>query len=65
MKVQNIKTLTHANRFCEGTINDFETGISTKAETMAALGEYTAHLMGLFWENAKARIKANPSLLLD
>ena len=52
MDVKKIMTLEDANRYVEGCINDFESGISTKGETMSLLGEYTGRLMELFWENS-------------
>lgn len=52
MKVENIQTANDAQRYLQGVINDFETGSSTKEETMGLLGEYTGHIMGLFWRNA-------------
>lgn len=63
MKVENIRTLSEANRYVEGCINDLVEGISTKEETMKLLGLYTARLMELFWENAKNKIRKNPELL--
>ncbi len=59
MKVENIKTIDDAQNYVEGCINNYESGISTKSETLSLLGEYTARLMELFAEN----VKANPSLL--
>lgn len=65
MKVEDIKAIEDANRYVEGCINDFEQGISTKDETIGYLGQYTARLMELFWENAKKKIRENPSLLTE
>ena len=59
MKLQNVKTLDEAKYYVEGVINDFESGISTKEETLGYLGQYTAHLMDLFGKN----VIANPRLL--
>lgn len=56
MKVANIRTFEQALNFVEGCINDFEAGISTKEETLNLMGEYTARLMELFWEQSKKRI---------
>lgn len=64
-KICAIDTAKEAQHIVEGIINDFESGISTKSETMKSLGEYTARLMDLFWRNAKEKIKANPELLTD
>ena len=53
MKAEDIKTLNDATDFVEGVINDFEHGISSKAETLKSLGEYTGALMQLFLKNYK------------
>lgn len=63
MDVKEIMTINDANRFVEGCINDFEAGLSTKAETMSHIGKYTGRIMEIFWENAKKRIRENPELL--
>jgi len=63
MKIQDVKSIQQANRFVEGTINDFENGIATKDETMVLMGEYTNHLMDMFWREAIILIKANPEVL--
>ena len=47
MKVEDIKTIADMQRYCEGCINDFEAGVSTKEETMKAFEEYTFHLIEL------------------
>lgn len=41
MKVKNIKTISDAQRYCEGLANDFETGIIDKGEFMIGLRDYT------------------------
>jgi hypothetical protein len=48
MKAEEINTLDDAERFCEGCLNDFELGISTKSETMKELARYTGRLNELF-----------------
>lgn len=63
LDVNKIESFQDAQYYVEGIINDFESGISTKGETMQYLGEYTARLMVLFWENAKKKIKEDPTLL--
>jgi len=63
MKADDINTVSDAENFCEGLLNDFELGISDKATTMKQLARYTHRLQELFWENAKKKIKANPELL--
>lgn len=65
MEVSKIETLSDAERYVEGVLNDFESGISDKKETMRLMGEYTGRLMELFWENSKKKIRANPELLND
>ncbi len=60
-----LETAEDASRMAEGIINDFEGGISDKRETMRLLGEYTARIMHVFYDNAKRKFKENPSLLND
>ena len=62
-KICGINTSQEARLIVEGIINDFESGLSTKKETLGLLGEYTARLMELFWVNAIDKIKSNPELL--
>ncbi len=62
-KICTIDTEKEAQHIVEGIINDFESGVSTKSETMGLLGEYTGRIMHIFWVNAKQKIKANPKLL--
>jgi hypothetical protein len=62
-KICGVDTSKEAQHIVEGIINDFEAGLSTKSETMYALGEYTARLMEIFWKNAKARFNEKPELL--
>lgn len=52
MKPQDIKTISDAQNYCEGVLNDFESGICTKSEALAFLGEYTVALHNLFVKNA-------------
>lgn len=63
LKVKQVSTLNDAANFVEGTINDFEAGISTKQETIDALAKFTGRLMEVFWKGAKAKIRENPELL--
>ena len=51
MNAKKIRTIEDAERFTEGVINDFETGICDKAETMKQLGNYTGAIMELFLRN--------------
>lgn len=43
MKVENIETLYDIERYVEGSLNDFELGISTKEETLCFLLKLIAH----------------------
>lgn len=63
LKVKSIATIGDAENFIEGTLNDFETGVSNKKETLRAWGNYTGRLMELFWKNAKNKIKNDPTIL--
>ena len=47
MKAEEIKTLEQAENYCEGLLNDFESCISDKAETMKALADYTIRIAEL------------------
>lgn len=62
-KICAIETINDAQNIVEGILNDYESGICTKQETLKAFGEYTARLMELFWKNAKAKFKENPQLI--
>lgn len=62
-KACGISSIDEAQNFVEGCINDFVNGLSESSEFRAQMGEYTARLMHMFWENAKKRIKENPLLL--
>ncbi len=44
MKIDQIKTTADIENFIEGCLNDFETGISDKSETMANLRELVGHV---------------------
>ena len=58
-----VQTSRQASAIAEGIINDFESGVSTKKETMAMMGEYTGRLMQIFWEVALEKIKNDPTIL--
>lgn len=45
MKIEDIKSVDQMERFVEGCLNDFESGVSTKEETMSLLGDYTIHVI--------------------
>lgn len=61
MKAKQIRTTLDAEYFCEGIINDFESGISNKKETMEAMADYTMAIHDLFWNRAKSLVKENPN----
>ena len=61
MKVEEIESLSDAQRYVEGCLNDYEAGIATKDETLGHLGKYTARIMEVFYINAKKRFKENPN----
>lgn len=63
LSIIKVETLKEANMSVEGIINDLVNGNSTKEETMALMGEYTAHIMHVFFDNAKKIIKENPEIL--
>ena len=63
LKVRSVTTIGDAQKFVEGTINDFENGVSDKEETINAFKDYTGALMDTFWRGALAQIKENPDLL--
>ena len=44
MKVEQIKTPDDVERYIEGCLNDFETAISTKDETVVYLAELVVHV---------------------
>ena len=50
MKIDQITTTADIENFIEGCLNDFETGISTKSETMTSLCELVGHV----YVNAKS-----------
>ena len=47
MKTSHIHTIQDMQRYVEGCINDFETGVSTKDETIDALRDYTIRVIEL------------------
>ena len=54
MKVENVKTADDIERYIEGCINDFESGISDKDETTIAIAELVVHIYKLaFKERSK------------
>jgi hypothetical protein len=44
MKVEQVKTPDDIERYIEGCLNDFETAISTKDETVVFLAELVVHI---------------------
>ena len=63
MKVEEIRTVEDANAFCDGVINDFESGVSDKSETLELLGSYTGRIMEIFWDNAQKILSKKESKL--
>jgi len=55
METKNIKSVDDCERYLEGCLNDFETGISTKAETMSYLIEYTIRVVEIVKEKTKIK----------
>lgn len=47
METKDIKTIKDAENYIEGCMNDFESGVSTKEETITYLGEYTTRIIEL------------------
>lgn len=45
MEAKNIKSVDDAERFIEGCLNDFESGIATKSDAMKHLADYTARII--------------------
>lgn len=62
-KLVEIQTASEAQNQVEGIVNDFESGIIDKSETVRLLGEYTGRIMGIFWKNAKKKFIERPELL--
>jgi hypothetical protein len=57
VKIAKIKTSWDAEKMCQGFLNDFESGTSTKEETMRGFMEYTYRLMSLFNDALDAKLK--------
>ena len=53
MKTSEIKTFEDSKRYIEGCLNDLETGINTKAETILVFLEYTLRIAGMAIENTQ------------
>lgn len=47
LKPENINSLTDAQIFIEGVLNDLEDGIITKDEALELMGEYTIRIIKL------------------
>ena len=47
MKVENVKTADDLEQYIEGYINDFESGLSNKDETVIAIAELVVHIYKL------------------
>lgn len=57
MKAKEVNSIQDAERFCTGVINDFESGVSTKEETMEQLKEYTWRLHDMFESTIEKKAK--------
>ena len=47
LEAKNINSIQDAQYYLEGVLNDFESGISTKEETMDCFFEYTERIIEL------------------
>lgn len=54
MKIEKIKSVSDAEQYCEGLVNDFQEGLIDRGEMMSALRDYTFHLHDLFKKNFEA-----------
>jgi len=61
MKTEDIKTISDAQRYVEGCVNDYEAGISSKEELISHLGEYTCAIMEKFSNRLEAAFLAGRS----
>jgi len=57
MKAINVKSIEDSQNYCEGVLNDFETGIIDKSEAMVALYEYTVQLHNLFTASLETKVQ--------
>jgi len=61
IEIKNMKSVEDCERYLEGCLNDFESGISTKKETMSHLIEYTIRVV----EIVKDKIQKNNQKFLE
>jgi hypothetical protein len=47
LQVKNIRTPQDIERHIEGIVNDFDTGIATKEETIVAILELVVHIFNM------------------
>lgn len=64
LKLLKIETYKDAQVSVEGILNDLSDNLITKEDAMAMLGEYTARIMHVFYENAKKLFNEKPELLI-
>jgi len=57
MKAINVKTIEDCQHYCEGVLNDFESGIIDKSEALVAFWEYTVQIHNLFTGNLEAKVQ--------
>lgn len=57
MKARDIKSVDDAERFVEGCLNDFESGVATKGETMQHFARYTGRLLEMASIKAKMKLQ--------
>ena len=62
MKAEEIKSIQDCEIFCEGVLNEFESGILDKGETMKHLRDYTWHLHKMFEKKVNELNKTTDSL---
>ena len=57
MKLENVKSVSDCERYCEGLINDFQSGIIERGQFMCGLRDYTFHLHDMFLNSLKTIIE--------
>lgn len=57
MKAKDINNITDMQGFVEGCLNDFETGIATKQETLTHLKDYTFRVIEVTANNVRVHDK--------
>ena len=59
----SMETVTDAEKFCDGFVNDIVDGVIDRDEAFEMMIEYTSRLMQVFWTNAVKHIREKPELL--